>query len=64
MTWETIKERIKSPVVILQIITIIGGAVVLFWPGLADGWKIIAGVITAIYNVFAGLNNPASTDSF
>jgi len=64
MTWKTIWERLQSPVVIFEIVFIIGGAVVLAWPGLADGWKIIAGAIAAIYSVFAGLNNPTDRANF
>lgn len=63
-TWNDIKERFKSPVVVIQVITIVGGAVALAWPGLADGWKILAGVIASVWNVLAGLNNPTDKVNF
>jgi hypothetical protein len=60
MTWNTIKERLKSPVVIVEIIFILGGAAVLAWPGLADGWKIAAGVLASLMSVFAATNDPTN----
>lgn len=64
MTWNEIKERLKSPVVVIQIITIVGGVVVAFVPSIADGWKIVLGMVIAVYNVFAGINNPANKEGF
>lgn len=62
--WKTIWQRIQSPVVIGQIITIIVGAVVLLAPEIATPVKIIAGAIIAILNIFAGLNNPTDKENF
>lgn len=61
---ETIKERLKSPVVIIQIITIIGTLIVVFWPNLEPQVKEIVICVTSIYNVFAGLNNSADKENF
>ena len=62
--WQNIWSRVKSPVVIAQIITIIMGAVVLLAPEIAPTVKIIAGAIIAILNIFAGLNNPTDKENF
>jgi len=62
--WQNIWNRVKSPVVIAQIITILVGAVVLLAPEVATPVKIIAGAIIAILNIFAGLNNPTDKENF
>jgi len=59
-----IKERLKSPVVITQIISIIVGVLIYFLPQCSDTIKIISEAIVAIINVFAGLNNPTDRDNF
>ena len=64
MNWNEIKERLKSPVVIGQIISIIVGIIIYFAPQLTESVKVISEGIIAIINVFAGLNNPADKDSF
>ena len=64
MNWDTIKERLKSPVVLVQIFTILAGAVVLAWPELEASVKIVVGTVVAIYNVFAGINNPTDKENF
>lgn len=64
MTWNDIKNRLKSPVVVWQIIVIVVAAVVLAWPTLDAPVKIIMGVLTAVYNLIAGLNNPADKEKF
>ena len=64
MTWNDIKERLKSPVVAIQIFTIVTTVVVAFMPEATDTAKIIVGAVTAIYNVFAGLNNPIDKEGF
>lgn len=60
----TIKERLKSPVVIVQLITIAGTIAVVFWPDLEPDIKAIVVAITSAYNVFAGLNNSADRKNF
>lgn len=57
-------ERLKSPVVIIQLVTILGTAVVLVAPEVEGTVKTIIGVISAIVNAFAGLNNPTTSDKF
>lgn len=64
MTWNDIKERLKSPVVVVQIILIVGGAAVIAWPGLEFGWKIFAGALNAVWSLISGLNNPTNKEGF
>ena len=61
---EKIIQRLKSPVVIIQLVTILGTAVVLVVPELDNTVKTIVGVVSAIVNAFAGLNNPTSKSEF
>ena len=60
----TIKERLKSPVVIIQIVTIIGTLVVVFSPELEDQVKQIVVAFTSVINIFAGMNNAADKENF
>lgn len=64
MTWNEIKERLKSPVVILQIISIIATFVVTIIPEKVEMVNNIVYTLTAIINVFAGLNNPSDKENF
>lgn len=57
-------ERLKSPVVIAQIITIIGSLVVAIMPEISEPVDKIVYALTIIVNVFAGLNNPADRNNF
>ncbi len=57
-------ERLKSPVVIIQLVTIIGTIIVLLMPEFSETVKVWVGAISAVINVFAGLNNPTSKSSF
>ena len=59
-----IVERLKSPVVIIQLVTIIGTIIVLLMPEFSESVKVWVGSISAVINVFAGLNNPTSKSSF
>ena len=61
---KTIIERLKSPVVIAQIITIIGSLVVAILPEISESVDKIVYALTIIVNVFAGLNNPADRENF
>jgi len=60
----TIKERLKSPVVVIQLISIIGTIVVVFWPDLEADIKTLVVAVTSAYNVFAGINNPSDKENF
>lgn len=64
MSWKEIKERLKSPVVIMQIISVIAGVVIYFAPQISEQIKVVSEGIFAIINIFAGLNNPADKDNF
>ena len=61
---KTILERLKSPVVIAQLVSIIGGLIVVLNPSVEVEVKAIVGAIVAAVNVFAGLNNPADKSGF
>lgn len=58
------KERIKSPVVWVQAISIIAGAIIFFVPGYEETIKIIVGAVIALINIFAGLNDPTDRENF
>jgi hypothetical protein len=64
MSLKEIKERLKSPVVIVQLITIIASFVVTILPEKVEIINNIVYTLTAIGNVFAGLNNPTNKDGF
>lgn len=64
MNWKDIVERLKSPVVIGQIISIIVGIIIYFAPQFSDAVKVVSEGILAIINIFAGLNNPTNKDGF
>lgn len=64
MNLEEIKNRLKSPVVILQIITIITALIVTIIPEKIELINNIVYTITAIINVLAGLNNPTDKEKF
>lgn len=57
-------KRLKSPVVIIQLLTIIGTIIVLLMPELSETVKIWVGAFSTIINVFAGLNNPTTKAKF
>ena len=60
----SILERLKSPIVIVQLLTILGTIAVLFMPGYSEAVKEIVGSIAVIVNVIAGLNNPTTSTKF
>ena len=57
-------ERFKSPVVIAQIISIIGALIVAILPEFNESVEKIVYALTIIVNVFAGVNNPTDPDHF
>lgn len=61
---KAILERLKSPVVIIQIITTVVGVIVFFLPNQTEAIQIISGAIVAIVNLFAGVNNPSDKQNF
>ena len=61
---KSLVSRLKSPVVILQLLTILATAVVFFAPNYSDQVRVVVGTLSATINVVAGLNNPTSTTSF
>lgn len=59
-----ILKRLKSPVVIGQIITNIAGIFILVMPDKADFIDALIIPILALVNLFAGLNNPSDKENF
>jgi len=57
-------ERLKSPVVIAQIVVSIGGLAIIISPETEGTIKEIVGLIVAIVNFFAGVNNPTDKENF
>ncbi len=64
MNLNEIKERIKSPVVIIQLISIIVGVIVYFAPQFSEQIKVISTALVSAINLFAGLNNPSDKSNF
>lgn len=65
MTWSDIKERLKSPVVVIQIILDVAIPTwIAFAPNMSAKAAIIASALTVLYNIFAGLNNPKDKVKF
>lgn len=57
-------NRLKSPVVIAQIVSIIGSLIVAIYPEFNTTVEKIVYSLTIIINVFAGLNNPTDKNNF
>jgi hypothetical protein len=59
-----ILKRLKSPVVLIQLLTVVGTLIVVFLPQFSKEIKEIVVTVTAVINIFAGLNNPVTKKSF
>jgi len=59
---QKILYRLQSPVVLIQLVSIIGGAVVLLNPDISELVKIIVGTIVAIISAISGINNPGDRE--
>ena len=57
-------NRLKSPVVIVQIVSIIGTLIVAIYPEFNETVEKIVYSLTIIINVFAGLNDPTTREHF
>ena len=57
-------NRLKSPVVIAQILSIISTLIVAIYPDFKDVVQKIVYSLTIIINVFAGVNNPTDKENF
>ena len=62
-TWKQFWERCKSPIVVIQILSIIGTALVDCTPTPVEV-KIIVSILTGAYNWFAGTNNPTNPNGY
>lgn len=58
------KERLKSPIVIIQLVSLIAGGIVIFAPQFSNEIKEVTGIIVSIIQVIAGLNNPTDKENF
>ncbi|MDO5557582.1 MAG: hypothetical protein Q4G05_05035 [Clostridia bacterium] len=56
--------RLRSPVVWIQLISIIVGLIIYFKPEVEETVKIISTAVISLINVFAGLNNPMDSNHF
>lgn len=61
---KNILERLKSPVVIAQIIGTIVGVLIFFAPNQTEAIQVVSGALVAIINLFAGLNDPTNKSGF
>lgn len=59
-----ILERLKSPVIWVQTISIVAGVIVFFAPSIEEEIKIVVGAVVALIQLFAGLNNPTDKENF
>lgn len=59
-----ILNRLKSPVVIAQLLTILGSIICVFTPQLQGTVDKIVYSLTVIVSVIAGLNNPTDKENF
>ncbi len=57
-------KRLKSPVVIAQIVSIIATIIVTIMPDKQEAIEKIVYSLTIIINVFAGVNNPTNKNGF
>jgi hypothetical protein len=61
---KTINERLKSPVVQLQLISILAGVIIVLIPEVETEVKAVVGALVAIINIMSGLNNPTNKEGF
>jgi len=61
---KNVLERFKSPVVQVQIVSIIGTLIVAILPEFNETVEKIVYALTIIINVFAGVNNPTDKNNF
>lgn len=57
-------KRLKSPVVIAQLVSIVASLIVTLVPEFQGTMDKIVYSITVIINVFAGVNNPTDQNNF
>lgn len=64
MNWTTIKERLKSKIVWMAVISQLIVIIACFNQNVADEFKAIAVPILEILSLFGILNNPADKENF
>ena len=60
----TIIYRLKSPVVIIQLITLLGAIAVTITPEVEKSVEQIVQALAAIVSIISGLNNPLDREKF
>lgn len=57
-------NRLKSPIVIIQIISILTALAIYFLPDSSETIQAITTAVVSAINILAGLNNPADKENF
>lgn len=57
-------SRLKSPVVLIQLITLLSGSFVLLLPQFDSAVKIVVGAVVGVIQILSGLNNPTDSTKF
>jgi uncharacterized membrane protein HdeD (DUF308 family) len=57
-------NRLKSPVVLIQILGTIVGVLIFFMPNQTQTIQVIDTAVIAIINLLSGLNNPTDVQNF
>lgn len=61
---QEILSRLKSPIVIIQLLSILAGLVIFFSPSSSESVQAVTTAAIAAINIIAGLNNPADKENF
>ena len=61
---QEIINRLKSPVVLVQIIATVVGVVIFFLPGQTQAIQVVSAAVVALINLLSGLNNPTNPIGF
>lgn len=64
ISWALVLDRLKSPVVIAQIISIVTGLIIVIIPEISDSVKVLSTAIVSMINIGAGLNNPENKTGY
>lgn len=61
---DKILQRLKSPVVLIELVTLVAGFIVALDPDISGTVKIISEFVVAVIALFAGINNPTDRSGF
>lgn len=59
-----ILSRLSSPVVQIQLISILVGVIIFFAPEVEETVKYVSTAVITVINIISGLNNPTDKKSF